>query len=421
MNISESCAPDNVIASLMIKKGTWGHYEYPSARLGEIKKVLAKHGINWQITQQCGPYKLSQSSNSHPLGDFVRSNARGLIDVTELSQIPVALKTVAEAYPNSGIAVLGSPKDIQRVKNELSKADLGKRFLPERYRDEPNISDPDRNSRFRQLEFSTAADAGASERDLELRDFVFLLDANSITHSQGKSFLYQVDQRFRLFGFCLSRSLTGENQRKRLAYWYGDSSITMVGKNRYLSPVQTHFFKSRKGALRNLSRLSDIFEIKKEGLWDNVSRNSLIASRVAALVNGNWEELHLQNHQVPRESLDSPPRLAVLVENKRHAKNLKIAFEAHPGLCGANPPPIVTFHEAESMKNLDFDVLVRADGNNGMSLLLKDLVMLNRKFRPVLVIDISDSHHPELRRWSDTRKQDYRTEGWLPLSERSLA
>ncbi|MBV09695.1 MAG: hypothetical protein CMN21_10815, partial [Rubinisphaera sp.] len=161
MNISESCAPDNVIASLMIKKGTWGHYEYPSARLGEIKKVLAKHGINWQITQQCGPYKLSQSSNSHPLGDFVRSNARGLIDVTELSQIPVALKTVAEAYPNSGIAVLGSPKDIQRVKNELSKADLGKRFLPERYRDEPNISDPDRNSRFRQLEFSTAADAGA--------------------------------------------------------------------------------------------------------------------------------------------------------------------------------------------------------------------------------------------------------------------
>ncbi|WP_339613600.1 hypothetical protein [uncultured Rubinisphaera sp.] len=418
MNISESCAPDNVIASLMIKKGTWGHYEYPSARLGEIKKVLAKHGINWQITQQCGPYKLSQSSNSHPLGDFVRSNARGLIDVTELSQIPVALKTVAEAYPNSGIAVLGSPKDIQRVKNELSKADLGKRFLPERYRDEPNISDPDRNSRFRQLEFSTAADAGASERDLELRDFVFLLDANSITHSQGKSFLCQVDQRYRLFGFCQSWTL-GKDQRKHLAHWYGDASITMLGKNRYLSPVWTYFFKTRRAKTGNLSGRLDPLEIKEQGLWNNSSRNELMAKRIASLVTGDWQTLHLQNHELPPSLVQEAPRVAVLAENTYHRENLKSSLDARSGLIGQNPPQIVTFSEAGNGQRVNFNLLIRADGNNGNPMVLNDLVSLNKMFEPVLVIDFHDSHHRELTRWSTARKEGYRQIGWMPLRERS--
>jgi hypothetical protein len=76
---------------------------------------------------------------------------------------------------------------------------------------------------------------------------------------------------------------------------------------------------------------------------------------------------------------------------------------------------VVTTTAVQAVNLNDVDVLVRADGGVGLPPIpTAGLVVPNEQGdRPLLLVDLDDRHHPQLRKWSRTRKEAYLERGWL--------
>jgi len=159
---------------------------------------------------------------------------------------------------------------------------------------------------------------------------------------------------------------------------------------------------------------------KRCNLWRNPRRNRRIARGARSLLAGDRAGVlaafpRLSN--VP--GLLLPARVLVAVENMEHAEHVKAELPDWPvdePAAGWVVHEIATFDGLRSRPLDDVDVIVRADGGTGL-LPLAPFALASPSSapaRPLVVVDVLDRNHPELRRAVHSRAQAYVEAGWRP-------
>jgi hypothetical protein len=159
---------------------------------------------------------------------------------------------------------------------------------------------------------------------------------------------------------------------------------------------------------------------KRCNLWRHPRRNRLIARGARALVAGDRAGLLAA---FPRLSdvhgLLLPARVIVAVESLEHAEALKAELPDWPidePAAGWVAYEIATFDGLRSRPLNDIDVLVRADGGTGLPPLAPFALTSpsSAPARPLVVVDVLDRNHPELRKAVHSREHAYIEAGWRP-------
>lgn len=190
----------------------------------------------------------------------------------------------------------------------------------------------------------------------------------------------------------------------------------------------------------------DLFEFKRQHLWNNALRNRWIAGLARAISEDDVQALTTKYPSVAKDlSRRVGQRVGILVENVDHAAQLLNRLTgwtiiAHPdvvthhlnqvtqdairkGRSGAariNGDTIVTSLGLQSAGT--FDVLIRADAGPGLPPIPPDaLVAKDGTEYDLVVIDIEERHHPILMRRSNWRIAAYRERGWLEDREGRFA
>jgi hypothetical protein len=159
---------------------------------------------------------------------------------------------------------------------------------------------------------------------------------------------------------------------------------------------------------------------KRRNVWHHRLRNRLVAGAARALVAGDRAALAAYVRgleKVPNFPL--PARVTVVVENMEHAEALKAELPGWPvdePAAGWVTHEIATFDWLRSRRLDDVDVIVRADGGTGL-LPMAPLALASPSLAPTLplvVVDILDRNHPELRKAVRSREHAYVEAGWRP-------
>ena len=181
----------------------------------------------------------------------------------------------------------------------------------------------------------------------------------------------------------------------------------------------------------------DGLDLLRRGVWRHPARNRRLA-RLARLVHaGDRDELG-RRHPAVATALAGRPvgRVVVLTAVVEHAEMLTRLIPNATMITGPMPgravvetdrttagtgSMIVTPDALGMMALEDNDVIVRADA--GVTLppgLRPDHLYAHQLGPELLVVDVSDRHHPELRRAARLRERAYHAEGWAVGPHRCL-
>ncbi len=176
-------------------------------------------------------------------------------------------------------------------------------------------------------------------------------------------------------------------------------------------------------------------ERKQHAIWHNDRRNNAIACVASALVTGRpdglWQHgLFLENDEA-FAGLGRPPRVAVLVEGLEHGQELVSRLPGWELRSGDIQPAdktrplhcaVMRLVHAASLRNLDVDALVVADGEGGLLELhafpprLRDGVK-----REIFVVDFHDDGNEAAARATQRRFDEYERRGWTVSRGRTTA
>jgi hypothetical protein len=184
------------------------------------------------------------------------------------------------------------------------------------------------------------------------------------------------------------------------------------------------------------------FTLKKFEIWNNDSRNRLVARLARAFIADDQDVLTRSLMRWPaRERTGSPANVFVIVENLEHALRLLPKLQSWSILASglvdldglshaqrdaiANPrsviDPLVSFgiitHGGMRRHEMPWaraDVIIRADGGTDLpGLRVAALVTPTSSVRPLVLVDFDDTHHPELARRAVKRRRAYDNIGWF--------
>jgi hypothetical protein len=167
------------------------------------------------------------------------------------------------------------------------------------------------------------------------------------------------------------------------------------------------------------------YVVRQHGIVEHQVRNRRIVRLASAIVRGD-RALIEESFPELRTSLSklAHRRVCVLVDSVDHAEALagKLACPAFTCIDGeirktAAPDTLnLIVATALSLKAAgNFDILIRADGGNGLPLLPTSLMQHDESedLAPLLVIDFDDRHHPVLRQASRRRRAAYKAAGFI--------
>jgi len=159
---------------------------------------------------------------------------------------------------------------------------------------------------------------------------------------------------------------------------------------------------------------------KRRNLWHHRLRNRFVA-RVARSLSAGDRGAFLAD--VPRladvRDLPRPASIVVVVEGREHADALAAELQGWPidsSAPGWTISEIATFDGLRRRSLHDIDAVIRADGGTGVLPLAPAALASpsDQPARALVVIDIRDRHHPELRAAVRARTKTYFDAGWRP-------
>jgi hypothetical protein len=183
----------------------------------------------------------------------------------------------------------------------------------------------------------------------------------------------------------------------------------------------------------------DVVALKREGIWANPVRNRRVARLAKALAAGDGPGLAAEHPTIAAWAAGVDiSRVIVLVEGIEHALALADRLPGWGLLAGphvataglsarhrhilegriraGDVQPRRAIATLAGLAATDVErtgVIVRADGGVGIPGALESgLAMPYPAGRPLLLVDLDDRHHPELRRRSRARRAAYLDRGW---------
>ncbi len=358
--------------------------------------------------------------------DFVRGRERGLI---RLGTSVCAAKLVVQlrpAFPEATIAVAATRRDDVRRFGQILRSiipgacwSLGDAFS----------ADPG------PLVVSTymgLADHGVA---LHRRDIMICLDAREALNRDACLAIGHAD-RARLFGFIGRDERLAPYDRDRMWALFGLDALDVPRHGQVARPVEARFARMMGGPM---PQGPDIVTLKREGIWANPVRNRRVARLAKALAGGDGPGLAAESPAIAPWAADmGASRVIVLVEAIEHALALAdrlpgwgLLAGPHVATAGLSPRhrdilgrrpgtgrvrpcrAIATLAGLAATDVEAADVIVRADGGVGIPGALESgPAMPYLAGRPLLLVDLDDRHHPELRRRSRARRGAYLDRGW---------
>ena len=358
--------------------------------------------------------------------DFVRGHDRGLV---RLGTGVCAAKLVAQlrlAFPDATIAVAATRReDVRRFGQALKVLfpsacwSLGDDF--------PADPGP--------LVVST--NMGLSDHGLALhrRDILVCLDAREALGRDACLAIGHAD-RARLFGFIGRDERLASYDRDRIRALFGFDALDVPRHGHVARPVEARFARMAGGPV---PPCPDIVSLKRGGLWANPVRNRRVSRLAVALAAGDGPGLAAESPTIAAWTAGvDMSRVFVVVEAVEHALALADRLPgwgllAGPDVATAGLPArhrhilegriragegrpcraIATLAGLGATDVEDADVVIRADGGVGIPEALESgLSMTYPAGRPLLLVDLDDRHHPELRRRSRARRGAYLDRGW---------
>lgn len=273
--------------------------------------------------------------------------------------------------------------------------------------------------------------------NLRERDVVVALDAVEALGERPEMALGDA-ARARLFALRPRDRPVAPRDRDRLVPLFGFDELAVPRHGCVERPVEVAF--APVGGGPRLAPALDGVELLRRGVWAHPVRNRRVGRLAGALSVGDrgligkeFPTLSGAIHDLPRFA-----SVVVLAGGLEHALALADGLPGWPLVVGPDavtaglPPrrlellgrarwsgpgdPGVAVATAAGLGSVDLgvvDVVVRADGGVGVPHGLASVPTAGVDgVRPLLVVDLADRHHPELRRRSRARRDAYAGLGW---------
>jgi len=283
----------------------------------------------------------------------------------------------------------------------------------------------------------------------EKQDIVIALDAAEATAKHPLWCLGHLD-RARLYGLVDMRKYLSRHEDDLVRCLFGFEEVVVPGHGQQHRHVEVLWGQGEGRRLQHDPANNMVS--KRYGLWHNETRNRHVARIARAFAAGDKETLA---KMFPTKVLSllptGPSRIFLLVENVEHALAVMPKLPDWPviasGLVNLEgleaqqradlegrlvsrmaatsstlPCAIVTQAGLRTafMPLKDMDVLLRADGGIGLPALPEAALVhptTEHGLQPLLVVDVDDSHHPDLQRSARRRQRAYDADGWPPLGQ----
>lgn len=356
--------------------------------------------------------------------EFVRGHERGLIRIGPGVSPEWLVAGLRFAFPEAGIAVASiRHQDVRQFGRRLREIIPGACW---------SLGDdfPANPGPLVVTTYTGLADHGVA---LHRRDILVCLDAREARGRVACRAIGYAD-RARLFGLIRGDEPLAPYDQDRIWARFGFDVIDIPRHGHVTRPVEV--FTARIVGSPPTD-CADLVSLKRRGVWTHPIRNRRIA-RLAAALTGGGRGLAVEHPTLKAKLGDIVPTVLILVEGIEHAVALARSLPGWtivPGIdleTGSLPKSAARIldenrwsgrgYPARAIATLaglgrvnleHVDLVLRADGGLKVpDALASGLSIPDPGGRPLVLIDLDDRHHPELRRRSRGRREAYRALGW---------
>jgi hypothetical protein len=275
---------------------------------------------------------------------------------------------------------------------------------------------------------TTFSDNGFLDADCDSWDIVVCLDATRAIGRHGLDRLPHA-RRARLYGLLPIGITVSSCDQDDLHRLFGFHRVSLPKHGHRELPVDVAVARISGG---RASTSQDIVRVKRDLIWRNPVRNRRLVRLAAGLADGNltnvaalcpraadWLAVHSAPHHVVMlvDSADHHDQMQREVARQRRGKPRRTGFGAEPHVA------VVTFDQLPSIDWERISAIVRADCGVGLPPFLdpQSLAVSCESLRRLLLVDVDDRAHPELRVRAKARTDAYLLRGWLPLGADAIS
>jgi hypothetical protein len=397
-----------------------------------------------------------QSAELDPaVQDLVQRNQECLLRHSSAIDLARLIAQIALAWPQHTLAAV-----VTRIEEARTLRDRLRQYIP----GVVAITSHNHPARVGRVFTSTYMGLGHIDVDVHLLDIVVAVDAIEATSKLAVECLSHA-QRAHLIGLLdnTARMAPHDEDRVRFAFGFDEVSLVSNGQaERLVCVLQAPIRTGLPG-----SAPTDILSLKRASICKNPLRHRLVSKLARAAASGSSYKIldavtgrqagQRQAVFVYVESLDHALELlghlpgwpivageGVSTEGLSQVQKqaidrgrelaLGLKPEANVSAAAPGPSPVLSAQRLTVDRGCDWaqgwkpgaivtaaaprpfqvpvDVLIRADAGPGVPEWLESLVQQNPGDKPLLIVDVVDRQHPQLRRWARQRHQAYRERGW---------
>jgi hypothetical protein len=379
------------------------------------------------------PGRSADTLLDRPLLDLVAEHDRGLVHYNADCVQPALLAVqLAKAWPDRNITFLVNKRDDALVLARQLRA-AGVDAFAFTGRNQICVE--------KRVAVATYMGMAGNPIEPEKQDIAVALDA---AHAVGKDHFYYMSflHRARLYGLLAAHRHLSPVENDLVRCLFGFEEVQIPRHGYQVRPVGIHW-AAGKGRRLRYGPANDL-ELKRYGVWYQEGRNRYVARLARAFAAGNKGQLQTLLPSFPQAAIPAGPcNVLVLVENLEHALKLMAKLPGWPLITGGlvNLDGLPSAQKAEVQDTLAagappgprcaivtqaglghvkvqlgaVDVLLRADAGTGLPGLPAEALVQpvgECLLPPLLVVDLEDRHHGELRRRAERRHRAYVASGW---------
>lgn len=355
---------------------------------------------------------------------LIRHDSRGGVDPVRL------INEIALAYPTATVAVV--------VASASRGANLARRLTGGLLGEVALLTSRSCNAQAGRVVVGTPYGMAHDSVEFGKRDIVIFPRAQDAVQHDAQIALTTPDPHFRLFGMIPAGCTLAPCERDWITATYGFHE-TMIPRHGCVNRPIRVIFAPIRGDLR-LPQDVNSLNLKRSGIWRHPVRNRRV-SRIASAISVS-DSVLLRQHLPQAASIleeQISGRIAVVVESIEHALNLAERLHGWPvvtgedviragldagqrqllderqGQPGGTGPCIATAAGLTSMDLTTVGVIVwTGAGAHLPPIPVERLICSPHTPQQLLLVDLDDRHHPQLRRWTRDRQAAYLDAGWLP-------
>ena len=415
--------------------------EARTADLGLVETVvnlLTTRGIEVQLAASLLPPPLNPQMDSRRVREFrdravielVNTAREGLISYSPGVSPMLLVLQIADAFPEKRMVIIcASANAVEALTTQLRSYELKVTQVVRRQIGE--------HEHVAKIVVTTPWGAEDGAVELQQADIVLFDDASHALHEQAEYELSKSDSRFRLFGLIPHALQIAPYDRDRLTRVFGFRRVHVPRHGHQETDIRVAFLPIwGPGLPQDLS----VLELKRKGIFRNHLRHRLIAQVARQFVGGDPAVSNRLLHFSPDAlRLSERKAVVIVVENVDHAESLRnnlrgwsVWSDRREKRVANNPGISLSWYgqvAAPDVTNLictvdglataplyATDIVIwAASGSRGPKIPASRLIMPYGAERPLLVVDVTDTQHPQLVAWNDHRQRDYLAREWIPL------